>query len=504
MTRVVWPSLALIALTALLVALGLAVAGPAHAAAGTPTPTPAKTAKAKEKKHKAAGASAKPSPAAQPTAVAGASTQHGAEVRAGEDVVVPKGNVVPSVVTFGGDVTVDGRVTDAVVAFGGDITVNGRVGQSVVAFGGDVTIDGFVGAATVAFGGDVKLGSTADVGSDLGARDASIVLLGGDLTRAPGAHVHGLVKRSVGGFNVGHVIGSGARAVVLGRFLGGFSFFGWLLQTAFCLILALVMAALMPGQLRRVQTQLRMRPWASLGWGVLTFFVAVPLTFLIVGITIIGLVLWLPLLVFVLLTYFFGSTALVALLAQKALTRLDGKENLMLAVVLGVVVTTIVSRVPVAGAIGVFLMIWIGTGGVVLAAVQYRRERKEAQAAQAAANAALAAAGATYAQSQTVGQPVAVITPMVQTSPSQEDAARQAALREAAARQAAEQAARAPAPPPPVPGPPPQPPVAPPPGEPAPASPQTPPSPESPPVASGPEDAQAGTQGGDRSAPPEA
>ena len=52
---------------------------------------------------------------------------------------------------------------------------------------------------------------------------------------------------------------------------------------------------------------------------------------------------------FVLLAYFFATTGVAAFLAQKVLTAFGGKENLMLAVTVGVVGTTVVSQIPVAG-----------------------------------------------------------------------------------------------------------------------------------------------------------
>jgi hypothetical protein len=414
--RVLRPSLVLVALAALLVVLGLAITGPAHAASATPSPRAYKTAKAEKHKHKTASPVATPAPATAPA------VQRGAEVRAGEDVVIPKGITVPSVVALGGDVTVDGHVEDAVVAVGGNVTVNGSVGQSLVAIGGDVVVNGSVGAATVAFGGDVKLGRTADVGSDMAAKDASVVVAGGKLTRAPGAQVHGLIKRSAQGVDLGGFAGQGARAVLLGRFLGGFSFFGWLLQTLFCLVLALVAAALMPAQMRGLQKQLARRPWASLGWGALTFFIIGPLVLLVLVVTIIGLLLVLPYALFVLLAYFFAVTSVGAFVAQKVLTRFGRGDSLMLAVTLGVVGTTIVSRIPGVGPLALIVMMVMGTGAAVLGVAQYRRQRREVAAAQAAANAALAAAGVPYPESATVGQPAAVITPIVQTSPAQQAA----------------------------------------------------------------------------------
>jgi hypothetical protein len=214
----------------------------------------------------------------------------------------------------------------------------------------------------------------------------------------------------------GHLAGLSASGLLFNPLLG-LSFFGWVAQTVFFLVLALVAVALMPGQMRRVQTRLRLKPWASLGWGALAFFVAVPVLFIAVGITIIGLLLWLPFGLFVLFVYFFGTTALAALLAQKALTGFGGRENLMLAVTLGVVGTTIVSRVPVVGALAVLVMTVIGTGAVILAFAEWRRERRETEAARAAA---LGPAPSPYPASSEVAAQQSVITPIVQTSPTQQ------------------------------------------------------------------------------------
>jgi hypothetical protein len=399
--RILRPALALVALAAMLVVLGLAITGPAQATTKSPTPTDSKSAKASGKVKEGA---------AQQD---GYKVQRGAEVRGGDDVIVLKGTNVPSVVAFGGDVKVDGTVEQTVVAFGGDVVINGKVGESVVAFGGDVTINGTVDASTVAFGGDVRLTRNANVGRDVRASDAAVVVAGGDLKRVPGARVHGQIKHSAGRVDIGHLIDISARGMLFNPLLG-LSFGGWVAQTVFFLVLALVAAALMPKQMLRVETQLRRRPWASLGWGALAFFLAIPVIFIAVGITIIGLLLWLPFGLFVLFLYFFGVTALAALLAQKVLSGFGGKENLVLAVVLGVVGTTIVSRIPVVGVLALLVMTVIGTGAVILAVAERRREIREAEAARIAAQ---AAAAPQYAAPAATGS---VITPIVQTSPAQQ------------------------------------------------------------------------------------
>ncbi len=372
--RVLRPSLALAALAALaaiLVLLGLAIAGPAQAATKSPTPAPSRS-----------GAIV---------------LQRGSEVRFGEDVTVARGTTVPSVVVFGGDIVVDGRVSDAVVAFGGNVVINGTVGTSTVAFGGDVT-----------------LGPEAVLGGSLTTNDAALVLFGGDLVRAPGAEVNGSIQQFTGP-NWGDALGWSARGMLFNPLLG-LSFFGWVVQTAFFLVLALVAAALMPRQLRGVQSQLARKPWASLGWGALTFFIAVPAILVVLVISVVGLLLVLPYGLFVLLAYFFATTGVAAFLAQRVLTGFGGKENLMLAVAIGVVGTTVVSRIPVAGPMLLAAMMVIGTGAAILGFAEWRRGQREA-AAQAAAVAA-AAGGGVYPASTEATASTTVITPIVQTAPA--------------------------------------------------------------------------------------
>ena len=156
----------------------------------------------------------------------------------------------------------------------------------------------------------------------------------------------------------------------------GISFFGWIVQTAFFLVLALVAAALMPRQIRGVQRQLGRKPWASLGWGALAFFLVVPAILVVLVISIVGLLLVLPYGLFILLAYFFVTTGVGAFLAQKVLTGFGAKENLMLAVTIGVIGTTVVSRIPVIGPVLLIAMMIFGAGAALLGASEWRRGRR--------------------------------------------------------------------------------------------------------------------------------
>ncbi len=188
-----------------------------------------------------------------------------------------------------GGVTIQTR--DAILEFGDPVRValDERVG-SVVSFGGDVTVAGTVTRTIVSFGGDVLLLPTARVGGALAETDASVVSFGGTITAREGAQVTGGLERVEEG--------DWARALDvpvpnlgdMGSWVG-FSFIGWLVQTALFLVLGLVGAALLPKQMVAVGRALSVRPGASIGWGALAFFFVVPAVALVLLISIIGILL---------------------------------------------------------------------------------------------------------------------------------------------------------------------------------------------------------------------
>lgn len=266
------------------------------------------------------------------------------------------------------------QTRDAIIEFGDPvrIAVNERV-QTVVSFGGDVTVAGTVTQTVVAFGGDVRILPTARVGGALSSPDdPSVVAMGGTITIADGALVTGDVQRIDGGdwselvnVPVPHIDAAWS----------GFSFLGWLVQTAIFLVLGLVTAALMPRQMLAVGRALSAHTGSSFGWGALTFFIIVPATALVLLISIIGILLLIPAFVAVPLFYFFVTVSAAAFIAQKLIAGKGSAPNLMLATTLGVVATTTLSRVPVAGALALLAMTLFGTGAAILAMAEWRRAR---------------------------------------------------------------------------------------------------------------------------------
>ena len=306
----------------------------------------------------AAAASSQPVPAVTPPTVA---TGGGDIVQFGEDVTVPAGKRVATLVAGGGDVTIDGTVTEDVVAFGGDVLVRG-------------TVEGTV----VCFGGDVRLASTAVVGSANTSQDPAIALIGGTLTREPGAQVIGDVQ-NVDNLNWGPAVGWVTKHTVVKPWWG-FTLMGWIVQTAFFLVLGLIAAALMPRQMRALQRSLKLKPAPSLGWGALIFFVVGPAVLVVLVISIVGWLVLIPYGLLVVLAYFFATTTVAAFVAQRVLAGSKQSDNLMLAVTLGVIGTTVVSRIPVLGSLVIVAMILFGVGAGALALAEWRGARKQAAA----------------------------------------------------------------------------------------------------------------------------
>jgi hypothetical protein len=267
------------------------------------------------------------------------------------------------------------QTRDAIIEFGDPVSIAGneRV-QTVVSFGGDVTVAGTVTQTVVAFGGDVRILPTARVGGALSPSDPSIVAMGGTITVADGAQVAGEVRRIDKG-NWSELVNVPVPHIDAATW-SGFSFLGWLVQTALFLVLGLVAAALMPRQMLAVGRALSVHTGSSFGWGALTFFVIVPAAALVLLISIIGILLLIPAFVAVPLFYFFVTVSVAAFIAQRLMAGKGRAPNLMLATALGVVATTILSRVPVAGGLALLVMTLFGTGAAILAVVEWRRARK--------------------------------------------------------------------------------------------------------------------------------
>ncbi len=88
-------------------------------------------------------------------------------------------------VDFGGYIHVGkDEVQDNIISFGGNVVVEGRIKDSIITFGGSVTLSGEVGDSVVGFGTFITLRSSAVVKGD-------VATIGGRLEKEPGCAISG-------------------------------------------------------------------------------------------------------------------------------------------------------------------------------------------------------------------------------------------------------------------------------------------------------------------------
>lgn len=284
-------------------------------------------------------------PAAGAAAAGGAQTSVGTIVEADQNVTVPRGTTADNVVVFGGSATIAGTVRDTVVGIGADVTLQ----------------------------------PTAQVGTAGGAGDTSVIVVGGTLTRAPGATVVGDTTYEPLS-TVRDAFASGFWEPIATPF-AGLSLIGWGGSTVLLVLLGLLIAAVMPRQARASEQRIAGRFWSSLGWGALTAVVIVPLVTLALVVTIIGILVAVPWVFAAVLVFLFGYLAFGAFLG-KALLRVVGyrRDNLMLAMTVGIIASQLIRLIPYAGAPIVTLMWMIGGGGAIAAFFAWRRGNKQTRA----------------------------------------------------------------------------------------------------------------------------
>ncbi len=249
------------------------------------------------------------------------------------------------------------EVQDNIIAFGGNITIEGRVKESVVAFGGTMVISGEVGDTVVGFGSTITLRSTAVIRGDL-------VTLGGVLHKEPGCRIEGdtVYFRS---------------SELLSRFFrGGLFSFPFLpillilkLMTMFIwLLLAIVVVAIFPRQIVFASGQIRRSFWPIAGTGALSLIVFATLvlfsalfSFILIGIPIllflgaVGLVI--KIFGQVILFYFFGES-----LGHAFGNRTPSP---WVATLLGLIVVTLITFIPILGLIFSFCLSFLAWGVVI-------------------------------------------------------------------------------------------------------------------------------------------
>lgn len=261
----------------------------------------------------------------------------GQNVSFGDVIFVAKDEVQNNVVSFGGQVTVEGTVRENIIVFGGSLILSGEVGDSVVSFGSNVTLK-----STAAIKGDI----------------ASI---GGILNKEPGCAIEGDTIYFKGGEAVsklfrGSIFSFPFIPIILVIKLIGF--FVWLL-------IGLFMAAVVPRQLSLSSAQIRSAFWPVVVTGLvaLILFGGLVVVFAMLSLVLIGIPFLLLLGALGLAVKIFGQVALFYFFGE-SIGKSFGRRSLApaAAVVIGLIVVSFFKFIPILGFLFSFCLSIIGWG----------------------------------------------------------------------------------------------------------------------------------------------
>lgn len=286
------------------------------------------------------------------------------------------GTVRADAVSVAGDTRVgpEGKVGSAAVAVLGRLAVDGSVGGEAVSVLGGVTINGTVGSEVVSVLGDVVLGPKAVVNGDL-------VVVGGRLTKEPGAVVRG---------NEVNVPAFGAKGsiewlttwlkqcVLKGRPLAFGPNLGWAWLVAFMVLgFYLLLALLFPRAIERCAQTLETRPGGSILASVLAVLLS-PVAFVLLALTVVGVVLLPFLAAGLFFAGVFGKAVMIAWVGRRLTRPLGGAvpSHPFFAVLFGGLL--IMLLYTVWGSFLLYkLLSWIGLGVVVYTvALAMKREKR--------------------------------------------------------------------------------------------------------------------------------
>ena len=269
------------------------------------------------------------------------------------------GEAAEQAVSVWGNTTVNGSVGDQAVSVLGNTTINGSVGNQAVAVGGNMTINGHVGGQVVCVGGDLTLGPDADVGGE-------VVVVGGEMKRDSSAVVHGHVEH-VRLPVLRPLFAWVSSALLKGRLLSFDPRASWAwVVAAFFLGLYVLLALVFPRGMTKCVETLEQRPGHVILTALLTLL-AMPLVFVLLAITGIG-ILVIPFLGIGLYAgRVFGRAAMMAWFGRR-LTGLFGTgagSNIILCVLYGGIIVGLLYTVPILALVVAIVVNALGLGTVI-------------------------------------------------------------------------------------------------------------------------------------------
>jgi hypothetical protein len=322
------------------------------------------------------------------------------------EVVEISGIVNGDAYVAGGRVLVDGRINGDLIAAGGKVMISGDISQDARIAGGSIKINGKIGRNLTVGGGNIDLADSASVYGGMAGFGGSISLAGpvgnnvkiaaGNLTVSD--EIKGDLEAAVGELRLtsrAAVKGDLAywsdreasideRAEIGGEIrhektfkelkpskekifgvITGFALLLKIISFVSTLAVGLLLIRLFPNFNTAAVSQLRGRPWASLGIG-LVFLVVVPVIVLLLLATLAGIHLALVVLALYLVSLYL-SRIFVILWVGTALFRSLGKEMPSgWSFLTGLIIYFALTFIPVLGVVLAVLVLLFGLGAAVL------------------------------------------------------------------------------------------------------------------------------------------
>jgi len=250
-----------------------------------------------------------------------------------------------------------GERRDNVVTFGGDIIIEGKVRKSVLAVGGTITISGEVGEAVVGIGSRITLKSTAVIEGDL-------VGLGGTIEKEPGFRVDGDTVYFKGSDISSKIVKEGVKGIFSFSLLPIILIFK-LINIFIWFLLILFVASLFPKQVALASNQIRTSFWSSFATGLVAIILFT--LFVIISAFLCLLLIGIPLLLTLTLAGFvikiFGKVVLFYFFGESLARAFNWhKMSALGAAMLGLVLLSFISFIPILGFLFSFVLSILGWG----------------------------------------------------------------------------------------------------------------------------------------------
>ena len=341
-------------------------------------------------------------------------------VKTSDSVYIGKNDTVAgNLYTAGANITVEGKVTGDVICAGQSVNINGAVGGSVRAAGNSVNINGQVARNIMIAGASVILGSDAQagwdmliagavgeirgkVGRDLYGVAASMIISGevnGDVRlkiddkieskrRGVGLNDNktklkiedtakingGLIYTAEGKAQISSstsIVGKVTHNLPKLKNTKKLALMGLVWVRTYSifssLIIGLVLISFWRGRIKDLTDVMQVKAGASIGWGIAVMFLT-PVILILLLLTIIGIHLALMLLG-IWLIFICVSKILTGILAGRIILEKfwkQKKDNLILAMIIGIVALWIIFSIPFVGWILFLIATWWGLGGIFI------------------------------------------------------------------------------------------------------------------------------------------